>query len=294
MRTTAFLTVGLCLCFVAPARSGSNKAVADPQLIAAEECFFIPYPEISQSTAGQIMLGSPSDEPSEYPGMKSFWVKSQNRTFSSRTYFRTRMARPQDLVLGRRVIYPLSEIKTENDKLEAGWGYRHIIDLVDAPKGRAIVTGSSNREVELAILRVIIGGDSDPPITMSGKEDAHHFHPEHWLVFTEARQPDADGNDTKMALAIRPPAKPGDEGVFFMLNSGAIITTKHAYKTHVAKRGELKTGTRIALFTAGSDVPERHLAYRETWWVGPLTDVQPAFIKVGRSTVRAELLRVVE
>ena len=289
MRTLQLLLVGLCVAVCTPVWAG------DAQFVEADDWFFLPYPENSESAHGQIKLGTMKDEPPEFKGTKVFWVGAENRKWPARTYFQTRMAKPQELLLGRRVVYPLGEIKSAKDKAEMGWGYRRIINLVDAPKGHVIVDGSSNPEVELASLRVIVGGEPDPTITMSGKQDAHGFHPEHWLVFAEDRQPDADGVETKMALAIRPPPKPGEAGTFLMLDSGQILTTKHAWRSRPATRAELKTGTRVAIFFAsGIDPPSRDLAYRETWWIGPLTSVTPAVIKVGKSSVRVESMRIVE
>ena len=294
MRTTFLIGISWCLMFAAPARGGDAKDATDAQFVGADDWFFLPYPENSNSSNGQIKLGKMQSERSEYPGAKCFWVGHENRQHSAKTFFKTRMATPQDLVLGRRVIHPLSEIKTANDKAEMSWGYHRITNLVDAPKGQLIVHGSTNPEVDVTSLRVIVGGEPDPTITMTGKEDVHHFHPEHWLVFTGTSEPDANDLEAKMALAIRPPAKPGDEGVFLMLESGAILTTKHAYRSRPATRAELKTGTRVALFPSGLDLPSRERAYREAWWIGPLTNVTPSFIKVGRSTVRAEVMRIIE
>src|SRR5256885_654699 len=168
--------LALALCVALPAR-GDTKDTIDPQFVAADDWVFISYPENMYSQNGQIRLGKLGEKPAEVAGAKSFWVPAESRAYDAKTFFKTRMARPQDLVLGRRVIYPLRDIHSESDKPDA-WGYRRIIDLVDAPKGKLIVHGSSDPEVELALLRVIVGGDPDPTIAMSGKEDAHHFHPE--------------------------------------------------------------------------------------------------------------------
>lgn len=259
----------------------------DTQFVDGDDWFFLPYPENSMSAHGQIKLGRMKNETPEYKGTKLFWVGAENTQYSARTYFQTRLAKPGELTVGRRVVYPLNPLTSAKDKAEMSWGYRRIVDLVDAPKGQAIVDGSSNPIVDLAALRVIVGGDPDPAMAMSGKQDAHGFHPEHWLVYSDERAPDADGVETKMALAIRP-------GTFLMLDSGAIVTSKYAYHSHVATRGELKTGTRVAMFTSGSDAPTRDLSYRETWWVGALTSVSGNVVKVGNRSIAIDVLRIIE
>ena len=285
------LALAFCMPIVGAVDAGEP---VDPQLVAAHEWFFLPYPESSESAPGEIKLGTMRDEKPEFPGTKVFWVDKENRPYPGRTYFKTRMARPQDLVLGRRVVYPLGEVKTQEDKRQMSWGYRRLVDLVDAPRGQVIVDGHTNPIVDASILRVLVGGEPDPVINMSGKEDLHHFHPEHWLVATEARDPGEGGVEAKMALAIRAPATPGEEGVFLVIDSGAIVTSKYAYRTRPASRAELATGRRVAVFGASMDLPDRDVAYRTAWWVGPLGLVTPAVIKLGRSTVRPEMIRVVQ
>jgi hypothetical protein len=265
----------------------------DAQFVDGDDWFFLPYPENMYSIHGQAKLGKMKDERPETPGTKVFTVDAENAKFSARTYFQTRLAKPAELTLGRRVVYPMREIGSAKDR-PTTWGYRRIVNVVDAPKGSVIVDGSSNPIVAMSTLRVLVGGDADPAIAMTGKEDAHGFHPEHWLVYTDERAPDADGCEAKMGLAIRAPPKPGEPGTFLMLDSGAIVTSKWAWRSHVATRGELKTGTRIAQFTSGPDAPARDLAYRDAWWVGALTRVDGSVIRIGNSSVPINVLRVVE
>ena len=90
-------------------------------------------------------------------------------------------------------------------------------------------------------------------------------------------------------LAVRVPAKAGDEGVFLVLASGDMVTTRYAYRSRPATKADLKTGTRVANFTMGGDPPSREGAYQQPWWIGNLTDVTPSVAKMGKESVRVEM-----
>jgi hypothetical protein len=271
-----------------------TAAAADLHFLEADDWFFFPYPENSNSARGRIMLGKKIKESSdEAKGAAVFNVSAENRQYDAKRYFKSRIAKPEEIVVGRHVVYPLSPIQSKNDKDEAGWAYRQIIDLVDAPRGQVIVAGLDNPVVDRAGLRVLVG-ETDPAIAMTGKEDAQHFHPEHWLVFTGDSAPDASGHDTRMAIAIKPPAKKGDEGTFLVLGNGEVVATRYAYRSHAATRSELKKGLRVAKFTVGGDPPSREGAYAETWYVGDLDEVTPGAIRMGNGSVRVDSLRIIE
>jgi hypothetical protein len=270
------------------------KPPADPHFLEPDDWFFIPASSGS-AARGEVKLGKKTDDPVDIKGATRFAVPSVGRAYDAKVFFKTRIARPEDLFVGRWVVYPRHAIKSKADKdLATDWNYRRIVNLVDAPKGQLIVAGRTDSVVERDGLRVIVGGDADPTIVMTGKEDAHHFHAEHWLVYTDTTPPDAGGHDTTMALAIKAPDKPGAAGTFLVLVSGDIITTKVAYKTHVATKAELKAGLRVALFTNGGDAPTRAGAYYETWRVGNLTSFTNGIPKMDNASVGVETMRVVE
>jgi hypothetical protein len=292
------VTIGVvgCVALVAALRADEGKkaaVTADPQFVESDDWFFFPYPEESMSKRGRVMLGKRIKESSDEVKGAAVFHAADNHQYDAKRYFKCRPARPEELVVGRHVVYSANPIQSKSDKDEASWSYRQIVDLVDAPKGQLIVAGTDNPVVDRAGLRVLVG-ENDPTIALTGREDAQHFHPEHWLVFTGASAPDADGHDTKMALAIKAPAKKGEEGTFLVLSSGEIVTTRWAYRSHVATRGELRKGLRVAKFTVAGDPPSREGAYAEPWYVGDLGEVTPGVIRMENGSVRLEALRVVE
>jgi hypothetical protein len=217
-----------------------------------------------------------------------------DRVYPSKTWFRTKVAKPEDLYVGRRIIYTQREIKRREDLEDfETWSYGRIINIGDADKGTVIVARSDTPDAELAKgVRVIVGGDPDPKLELTGKEDPQYFHPEHWLVFTGKGEPGADGFDAKMALAVTAPAKPGEAGTFLRLDTDDLITTKHAVRTRQATKADLKAGLEVALFERG-EPPHREAAYAYTWWVGKLTSVDHGYPKVGNHSVSLSGMRVV-
>lgn len=275
-----------------PAEVEPPAAAADPQFIEADDWFLVPESDVGKGT---LLLGKKRGRPVDENGLTSFVTTGNNAIVDAKVFFKTRIAKPEDVYVGRTVIYPKSKIASASDKEYATvWNSRRIASLADAKQGKVLVTGSSNRAVDITDLRVIVGAAAEAPIKLTGKEDAHSLHPEHWLVYADSAAPDPSGHETRVALPIQVPAKPGQEGTFLVISTNQVIKTKHAYRSRVATKADLKAGLRIALWGGrGSEVPRREDAYEYEWFVGSLTSYDNNVAKLGNHTVRVELLRVI-
>ena len=264
----------------------------DAQFVEFNEWFFMtPNADGSVPHSDRVLLGKRHHDSERCKGCQDFIVAGRVDDEPGIGWFQTRLAKPEDLVAGRRVVYPRVPIKKKEDKPDT-WVYRMVVDVVDAPPGKVIVAGASDVEVDRAGLRVIVD-DKAPALAMTGKEDAQHFHPEHWLVYVGDGTPDPDGCEARMAIAIKAPAKKGAEGTFMRTDNGELITTKYAWHSHAATKAELVDGARIAAFSEGGDVPDRRSAYSFEWDINKIKIVD-GVARIGNSSARLDVLRILD
>jgi hypothetical protein len=279
-----------------PAEAKPEKK-PDPHFVEPGDFFFLQWPENTHKK-GTIYVGYKTDGDNDEPGTTLFRdFTTTNYVFNSKEFYRTRPAKPEDLYVGRRIIYPGQKIDSRA-KLEEGamWKFGRIAsfaEVKDLKKGEGEILVAGFDPADLAYgVRVIVGGDKDLEVKLTGSEDRHFFHPEHRLIYVDKGKPDADGHDVVMAILLKAPEKDGEPGTYLSLYNGDVVTSKYAYKTRPATKADLKAGLRIAL--PERSVEHRHQAYRGGWWVGDLTSVEGGIARVGNGTVRWEQMRVIE
>ena len=229
----------------------------------------------------------------------------------TRYYWRTRIARPEDLQLGR-VAFCLDAqannvYRAPQSRAEAtagSWFAGAIVDLSNLDDDQVILDAF---RASRSCLRVADGGPSDLPRPTPPALDTHFVDSADFFVRMEDYE-GGYGGQVSLARMVRGPTSASNgEAEFLALQQagshqrGQRFWTRHYWRTRAATPQDLRDGTAVVVLDAQDQgmyrAPhDRFEALTGSWWIGAITDLAGMFrgeVQVGDFRVRPDALRVI-
>ncbi len=230
--------------------------------------------------------------------------------FRSRHYWRTRIARPEDLQLGRLAFCLDAQVnsvyRAPQSRAEATatpWFAGVIVDLSNLDDDQVILDAY---RASRSCLRVADGGPSDLPRPTPPALDTHFVDSADYFVRLDEYE-GGYGGQVSLARMVRGPTTASNgEAEFLALQSagshqrGQRFWTRHYWRTRAATPQDLREGTAVIVLDAQDQgmyrAPhDRFEALTGSWWIGAITDLAGMFrgeVQVGDYRVRPDALRV--
>jgi len=212
----------------------------------------------------------------------------------SQYFAQSHIAKPDELAVAKMVLVPSTGSisgappKNREDATRTSWTIKRIASLDD--KAGVLLVGLGN-PVARDVLRVV-DGDTVPAVKLTSKEDRHWFHSEHWLVSPDALDDPTEGM-MYPAIALVPPAKPGDAGEFLLLYTGERVKTVYAVRSRAATPAELKPGVRVALIEGLGDISSRQRALGSRWMMTKVVSATSRSVSIGDYSGTHDRFRII-
>ena len=193
-----------------------------------------------------VILGKMTDKPRVAGGAASFDTR-QNEV-RTKFYWRFHQAKAEELQPGS-VVMVIPHEETRDQVWRTDWRVARVLSLDMLPT----VLIDHYDSIDVGRL-YIADGLVLPTVAVTSKPDRQHLHDEYWLVSIDDEDLKAGGDlELTPSLALRVPAKPGEEGEFLVAATGKVVKSKHAWRSHPAAPGEIKVGAMVAVAEEDTD-----------------------------------------
>lgn len=299
------VTVPESLAQAQPSSLDAHSINADSEYFVAEQQFEGGYSYVTLAR----MLQRPSSATSEAEFLGIGGPKA-GQQFRSRWYWRTRIARPDDLRIGRLAfcldaqangVYRPPQSRAE--ATQTSWFVGTIVDLSFLRQEEVILDAY---RANPACLRVPEGNTdlpNPPPPTL----DQQFVDSADYFVRTEEYEGGYGGYVTLARMLRAPTTASSGEAEFVSLqNSGGHLTgqrfwTRWFWRARAASQQDLREGTTVIVLDAQDQgvyrAPhDRFEVVTTGWWVGAITDMSGMFrgeVQVGDYRVRPDAMRVI-